>query len=136
MPATGSRCACRRFSFTDRLTAVTVLGVAGLVITFAPHDQGSAQPGDVVSYSEDRLGRPWRIVREFELSRFVIRNGRVYAIADQDEIEPYKGLSDEVTVELAGTCWEDKVREIRRSRNQTLASNRQLLSVVPTVSQE
>lgn len=123
MPAGVSRCADRCPSNTTNWLAVAaLLGVAGLVVTFAPAGQGRVKPGDLVSYREDLVGRPWTIVREHEFGRYVIRNGRVRAIADPDEIAPYSGVSKDVTVQMAGVCWEDKVREIRRSQRREVAA--------------
>ncbi|MGC1272835.1 MAG: hypothetical protein WBC44_03950 [Planctomycetaceae bacterium] len=123
MPAGVLRCADRRSANTTNWLAVTaLLGVTGLVAVFAPAGQGRVKPGDLVSYSEDRIGRPWTIVREHEFGRYVIRNGLVRAIADPDEIAPYAGFSKNVTVQMAGVCWQDKVREIRRSQRQEVAA--------------
>ncbi len=126
MPTRGSRCANRYLTFTDRLAAVLALGVAGLAAAFAPTGEGRCEPGDIVSYSEDHIDRPWRIVSEFETGRFVIRNGKVKAIADANQIEPYGGVSPHVTIEMAGDCWEDKVQEIRQQHSQQLVAETQL----------
>lgn len=79
-----------------------------------PGSRGSnLTPGDVVNYSEDQLGRPWRILRKYEFRRFVIRNGRVTAIAEAHELSPHDGYAnDEISLEKAGLPWKELVADL------------------------
>ena len=79
-----------------------VIVAAGAALALRPADGDDFDPGDVVSYTEDRVGRPWRVISEVEFGRFEIRNGRVVAIADFSELTAYRGLSRAATVEMAG----------------------------------
>ena len=86
------------------------------MLALAPPDWERPEKGDVVSYSEDLVGRPWRVIREHEFGRYVIRNGKVSAIADLHEISPYAGPEEDVTVQMTGEIWRQKVAEIRGER--------------------
>jgi hypothetical protein len=76
-------------------------------------DMASPRPGDLVGYSEDRIGRPWRVVEELDLGRYLIRNGRATAVADLEEIGPYEGVSAEATAAMAGVA---QARELEAAR--------------------
>ncbi|HEX6983883.1 MAG TPA: hypothetical protein VF170_00840 [Planctomycetaceae bacterium] len=116
-----------RFVSTAVWAAISVVvTAAGTVLALAPSDGGRPTPGDVVTYSEDKIGRPWRVVREHEFGRFLIRNGRVFAIADACEIAPYASPSKDVTVQMAGHLWRDKVAEIRGGRLADTTPDRRL----------
>ena len=89
-----------------------------LLLIAAPPPRRTLQPGETVAYSEDQLGRPWRIVRPYEFRRFLIRNGEITAIADADELSPYRGYeADQITLEKAGEPWERVVKKIEADRD-------------------
>ena len=115
MQAGGSQ-SCGRQSLPNVLIVFALVGAAVPTLILMPEGSGAARPGDLVSYSEDRIGRPWKVVRQHEYGRYVIRNGRVYTIAGPGEIGPYDGLAKNVTVQLAGLPWRDKVQQIRRQQ--------------------
>ena len=94
---------------------IAIVGIAGSALSLAPK-RTALEPGAVVSYSEDRLGRPWRIVRRIGYETFEIRNGRVLVIAEAQDMSTYCGYGPEVTIQLAGDVWREKVLEIQRER--------------------
>lgn len=114
MRAAGSPLADRFASTASWLVVSAIVASAAGALALAPGSGGRMQPGDVVSYSEDKVGRPWRVVREHEFGRYVVRNGTVYAIAEVDDLAPYSGPSRDLTVQMTGELWREKVQEIRR----------------------
>lgn len=96
---------------------LAIVGIAGSALCLAPQST-SLQRGSIVSYSEDHLGRPWRIVRRVGYETFEIRNGRVLVIAEASDMSSYHGYGSEVTVQMAGVAWRDKVLEIQRERQK------------------
>ena len=123
MRAAGTPLADRCASTVTWLAMSVVILGAGAALAVAPRG-GQVEPGDVVNYSEDRVGRPWRVVREHEFGRYVIRNGRQVSIADANEISPYRGPSRNITVEMTGPFWREKVAEIRGRTILASASDR------------
>jgi hypothetical protein len=94
--------------------SLAIVIVAGSALSLAPKST-SLQPGAVVSYAEDQLGRPWKIVRHVGYETFEIRNGKVLVVAEANDISTYHGYG-EVTIEMAGVAWRDKVLEIQQAR--------------------
>jgi len=114
MRAAGTPLKGRVASIASWVLGLAIVGVAGSALSLAPKSTALA-PGSVVSYSEDRLGRPWRIVRRIGYQSFEIRNGRVLVIADANDMSAYHGYSSDVTIQMAGEVWRAKVREIQRA---------------------
>ena len=91
--------------------------VAGSALSLSPR-VSPFKPGSAVSYCEDRLGRPWKIVRRTGYQTFEIRNGQVLVIAGADDLSAYHGYSTSVTVRMAGQQWRDKVLDIQRTQRR------------------
>jgi hypothetical protein len=104
----------RAASIANWALSLAIVIVAGSALSLAPKST-PLQPGAVVSYSEDQLGRPWRIVRKVGYETFEIRNGQVLVVAEANDISTYHGYGN-VTVEMAGVGWRDKVLEIQQAR--------------------
>jgi hypothetical protein len=100
---------------------LAIVAVVGSASSLAPQSTVLA-PGSIVSYSEDRLGRPWTIVRRIGYQSFEIRNGRVLVIADAGDMSGYQGYSSDVSVQLAGVASRDKIIEIQRSNRSPQAA--------------
>jgi hypothetical protein len=114
MRAAGTPLARRVGSIGAWALGLAIVGVAASAMSFAPK-RALLEPGSVVSYAEDRLGRPWTIVRRIGYQTFEIRNGRVLVIAEANDMSAYHGYSSDVSIELAGMVWRDKVQEIQRA---------------------
>jgi len=115
MWAEGSPLAGRAARAAARFFSPVWLGLAGLTAAFATADGGPVV-GDVVAYEEDRLGRPWHVIDEPDrLGRVLIRNGRVTAVADPEEIGPYERPAAEATRVMAG---EEDFRKLAGGRGR------------------
>lgn len=90
-----------------------------LILIVTPGSSSNAPiPGDIVDYSEDQLGRPWKIVRKYEFHRFVIRNGRVTVIADAHELTPFEGYAGaDLSIQKAGQPWKEFIAEFESKRH-------------------
>lgn len=102
MRAAGSPLTDRAAATASRLFLPAWLGLVGAGIVLGPDDPNAPAVGEVVAYGEDRLGRPWRVTGEDDLGRYTIRNGRVVAVADPDEIAPYEGPPKTAAPLMAG----------------------------------
>lgn len=102
MRAEGSPLTRKAAGAAGRFFSPVWLGVAGLTAALATSG-GGLEVGEVVSYEEDRLGRPWYVMGEPDrLGRVPIRNGRVTAVADPEEIGPYERPATGATRVMAG----------------------------------
>jgi hypothetical protein len=123
MWAAGQALKDRAASIGKWALSLAIVIVAGSALSLAPKST-PLQPGAVVSYAEDQLGRPWRIVRKVGYETFEIRNGKVLVVAGANDISTYHGYGPEVTVEMAGVLWRDKVLEIQQARRSSKAHKR------------
>jgi hypothetical protein len=99
---------------------IAIVAVAGSALSLAP-SRTPLTPGSVFSYAEDRLGRPWRIVRCVGYQTYEIRNGRVLVIAEADDLSPYRGYTHGIRVDMAGVMWREKIAEIQKQQLQIAA---------------
>ena len=102
MRAAGSPLSERAASAAMFSVSPAGLCLAGFAVVLMVGDPSEPQVGDVVRYTEDLLGRPWRVTDEAGFGRLVVKNGSVLAIADPEEIEPYEGPSPKITPQMAG----------------------------------
>ncbi|MBA3311815.1 MAG: hypothetical protein M3552_08485 [Planctomycetota bacterium] len=107
----------RAASISTRLLGLAVVTVAittGSTLDQIPGDV-PLKPGAVVSYCEDRLGRPWTILRQVGHQTFEVRNGGVDVIVEAKDLSPYRGYATSITVGMAGLHWRDEVAEVQRT---------------------
>ena len=85
-PATTSRATVSAFAGY----AAAGLAAAAILLTASKADDEGVQAGDRVTYAEDYLGRPWRVMCRHGSARYELRCGTMKVFADQDEIRPYE----------------------------------------------
>ena len=85
------------------IAGYTVAGVSAAVILIgASRSDADLAPGVRVSYAEDLLDRPWRVVGEHGSDRYELRCGKLRVLAERGEIRPYGRTRPKTDTLLAG----------------------------------